>query len=134
MTSIVLLLLALQAPKPVHCADGTQVTPVKAKAQLASVRKELQKRSLHITDLPSDGQAARREVDSDIADGEWCGLAQQAQVIKEALQRTAVDDKLVSAKVDRAEMFAKTSRGPQRAKALQAIAQGEPREREGSHR
>ncbi len=86
----------------VRCDETRRVAPNGVKKAVMELRRELAKRGLHVTDLPSDGVAARRLLEAQMKTHAWCGADDQIRVIEGALTRAPVDQTLVSAKVARA--------------------------------
>jgi hypothetical protein len=85
----------------VRCDATRRVVPNDVKRAVNDLRRELGKRGLHVTDLPSDGVAARRLLEAQIKTHAWCGANDQVRIIQGALARSPIDQTLVSAKVAR---------------------------------
>ncbi len=102
MVPFALVVVVTVSQASVRCDEARRVVPKDVQRAVGELRRELGKRALHITDLPSDGVAARRLLEAQIKTHSWCGADAQLTIVRDALARTTVDATLVSAKMNRA--------------------------------
>ena len=87
MLPLALLVLMTATPASVRCDDARRVVPSDVKKGTAELRRELTKRRLRITDLPSDGLAAHRLLLAQIRTRAWCGADEQLRVVRASVER-----------------------------------------------
>lgn len=102
MVPFALVVVVTLSQASVRCDETRRVVPKDVQRAVVELRRDLGKRALHITDLPSDGIAARRLLEAQMKTHSWCGADEQVTIIRDALGRTVVDKNLVSAKMNRA--------------------------------